>query len=224
MCSLWNVLNQGIDFPSGNATADLRIAFKNFQIHLRVLGQTDNAASVVYTNILLRRNHNSGVQRVFDTTHHQLRSCNLSGRDFVAQCSRNVDGILKARPNKRRFRKQNLIWDELENIKESWDTIMRIYYDDFMPVFVRHLDLMSPAEIARRNMTTQNYWYRHWQLQKEHDRGMEMIEDYRTKIRLDRNKFRSEMRRLTEKSGLDRRLDTANEPQRHVQRRFHRTI
>jgi hypothetical protein len=51
--------------------------------------------------------------------------------------------------------KQRQFQTSLFDYDGTWEQIMALYYDEYLPLLMRHLELISPAELERRSANSQ---------------------------------------------------------------------
>jgi hypothetical protein len=208
---LWPLLNQAIDFPLGRTTGRLGPAMKGFLHQHKAYKQILKPLIDVSSSILIRRRHTANSQRVFDSVHHHFKICSLSMISFGKTFRRQWDDILKTRRDRYRDSKAGVIWRATEDMTTKWQETMKIYHEDFLPLFARHLQIMPAAELERRSASAHSFWYSYWEKQHENTRRLEALDTHLEENRTARNKHMSRMRHLSNKSGLGRRVDAANE-------------
>jgi hypothetical protein len=137
---------------------------------------------------------------------------------YITRNSRDILNI-RARSLNPRHTRQKQFWDRLQDtiytLNNTWDYIMRIYYDNLLPIFLHHLDLMSFDEIECRSAAVPKYWLRHWRVQSKHDTHLIEIEDQRKAVRKARNKMYDDARKHSRRLCIGQRIDPANEPMPH---------
>jgi len=213
---LWMELNQAIDFPTGGATAALSNAFKTFQAKTRDLNITRNDAGQICTAI------GPGTQRKYDALSHHITVYGSSTMALALMCRRETGPILGRRSNKRvATRQEQLLDSDKFQLSSDLGRIQGLYHNGFMPVFLRHLNLMSPTEVERRGKTVRWYWHRYWQLRKEHDQRLKKIYQFRADTRKAWNPYRAEKKRLMKKTGERLPVHRAKELLRHAEARFY---
>jgi len=215
-------LNQAIDFPTGGATAALSNAFKTFQAKTRDLNITRSDAGQICTAIGLRRCHGTGTQRIYDALSHHITVYGSSTMALALMCRRETGLILGRRCNKRvATRQEQLIDSDKFQLSSDLGRIQGLYHNGFMPVFLRHLNLMSPAEVERWGKTVRWYWHRYWQPRKEHDQRLKKIYQFRADTRKAWNQYRAEKKRLMKKTGESLPVHRAKQLLRHAEARFY---
>jgi hypothetical protein len=208
---LWPLFNQAIDFPLGRATERLSPAMKEFIHQHKTYEQILNRLRDDSSSILIRRRHTANDQRAFDSVHHHFKICSLSMSTFGKSFRRQWDDLLKSRRDRYRDSKASVIWRGIEVMMTMGQEASKIYHEEFLPLIVRHLQIMPAAELERRSSSAHRFWYTYWERQQENTRRLQALDTQLEEIRTARNKHMSRMRHLSNKSELGRRVDAANE-------------
>ena len=208
---LWNSLVQALEFPLGLTTAKLGIAFKTFLAHYRVFGQDLRDAADILRAIRIMRKGGSDTQRSFDSFQHRFMTANHLGQMFVKHCRKNFDRVWKMPRNGTSYHKKTAVLRTLDKIHRTWDETMHIYYEDYMYILLRRLELMTTEDAQRRSLMARHYWYLHWKRRDEHMLRLKQVDRYYDEVREARNVFRGKMRSVWKKSRVGKRVDPANE-------------
>ncbi len=157
-----------IRWPSNYISKDLIRHFHDYQMTWAKLIADRKAMSGSFNDILLRRMRTSARQAVFNAHYHLFR------REFHYrnQLRAMISELDKEGGNSFRYvqigYKTRRSWKSLiSQANECVKEIETLYRRQFLPVFIRHLELMSPAGLDRHTALARRYWMRYWQRQRE---------------------------------------------------------
>jgi hypothetical protein len=83
--------------------------------------------------------------------------------------------------------KSRLFFQILEHLRTGLIYIMHLYDNEFLPIFSRHLDLVSTTELEHRGVPASRSWIRQSQVQNEHDEQDEELSSQRQASRKAKN-------------------------------------
>lgn len=171
---LWELVQSTILQPSGPCEIKLIAALTTFQVQAKACSTCTKAAVQVLAAIKLRRAPSSGLQRAFYIVHHQYRDINSSRKlfhEFLLQTIKRL-AVSGGRYSSALRKLFDTIVEIQLTFNSTWIPIMNSYYDDYVFISVRSLELMSPEELQRKTIRAQDYWVRYWQTTSEHERRM----------------------------------------------------
>jgi hypothetical protein len=190
--ALWCAISHEIGFPAEAGSQKSRSAYKIFLAHWRYK-QFYRKSRHFYGAISLRRSHASNAQRIFDALHHHFMMFRAAESELIKNSSRVINDRLKqpfSSGHRARCRhKAQIIRDILYDINNVHHVIIYIYHNQFLPVFLCHLDIMPSDEIERRSAATQQYWLGFWQKERESGERMYCIERFQQENQQARKKF-----------------------------------
>lgn len=121
-----------------------------------------------FNNILLRRTRTSARQAVFNA-HYHVHRIGFSHKEELRTMKSELD-----KEGRNSFRYVQIGHET----RSSWKSMISktiecatelhyLYRKQFIPILIRRLELMSPAELDRHTALARRYWMRYWQRQSE---------------------------------------------------------
>lgn len=203
---------QEIDFPSGPGSERLQTAFKIFLGLFITCARYVSGGGKDHHAIMLRRSSATSKQRLYNAVHHGFQTAQSSVKETVSMSSRTFRRIPQRRvPFRAHASRRADAIKTVRELEEDLSGTMDLFLDEYVPVFSRLLDFMTPEEIECRNESMGNYWFRYWQKQKQKDDREAHFETCQIKIRKARNEFRRKNKNMWKRKGHGKRLDPAND-------------
>jgi len=119
--------------------------------------------------IQVRRHQPNKRQTIFNAFHHHFSSIASKTASLNKDNSRHIKQSRVEVPSMWSSANSERAFEILDKIKVGIKQLRELYVTEYMPVFMRRLDLMSAAELDRNMVLARRYWLTYWQTRAQNE-------------------------------------------------------